>query len=346
MQSLSIPYPDDWHCHLRDQSVLSRTVADTAHRFRRAIVMPNLLPPITSVAAAQAYLDRIKQHIPSGNLFQPLMTLYLTNDISPTEIVAAKNSGIIFACKLYPAGATTHSDHGISLIDSIFPALETMQEIGLPLLIHGETTDPETDIFERESAFIDQVLSPLIEKFPKLRIVLEHISTQYAVDFIKQAPSHVAATITPHHLMINRNDLLVGGIHPHYYCLPIVKRASDQKALIKAVISGNPKFFLGTDSAPHTSSKKESACGCAGIYSAHAAVELYTQLFDKYDALDKLSGFASEFGAQFYRLPINTDRMTLIKKTWDVSETLAFGENTLIPFHAGKTLQWQISNEH
>lgn len=342
MTYIDLITPDDWHCHLRDGDHLARTVNDCAARFNRAIIMPNLIPPVTTVLSAKQYLQRIKKHIPQNVTFTPLLTLFLTESMPKTTIKEAKDSGFIVAAKLYPAGATTHADAGVRNLDAIYPLLKEMEKQGLLLLIHGESIKAEVDIFERENYFIEQHLQKLITEFPKLRIVLEHISTKTAVDFIKAAPDHVAATITPHHLFLNRNDLLVGGIHPHYYCLPIVKQASDQQALIAAATSGNPKFFLGTDSAPHAISKKESSCGCAGIYSAHAAIELYAEIFEKNDALDKLENFASIYGPQFYQLPINQNKIRLQKRAWRVPESLTFGQEFVVPFRAGQTISWQI----
>ena len=334
--------PDDWHCHLRDQAFLERTVTDTARQFNRAIVMPNLSPPITDTAMAEAYRKRIKAHLPEGSAFQPLMTLYLTENMPPNSIAQAK--GLIHACKLYPAGATTHSDAGVRDIHKIYPLLEAMQEADLPLLIHGEVVDPKVDIFDREAVFIERHLSPLCRDFPNLRIVLEHISSKVAVEFVTQHGKKLAATITPHHLLFNRNDLLTGGLRPHLYCLPIIKTTHDREALINAAISGNPQFFLGTDSAPHTKSSKESCCGAAGIYSAHAAIELYAEIFANHRALDKLENFASRFGAQFYGLPLHNETMTLINKPWKVPSSLPFGDEVLIPLMAGKIVSWQIKS--
>jgi dihydroorotase len=345
MQKITIPYPDDWHCHFRDYKFLERTVFDVSHRFKRAIAMPNLIPPITTTAQAKDYQQRILKARPKDSNFEPLMTLYLTEKLSPDEITQGQKQKIIYACKLYPAGATTHSDAGVKNIRAIYPLLTAMQDCDMPLLIHGEVVDHATDILNRETQFIKQSLVPIIQDFPKLRIVLEHISTKFAVDFIQSAPANVAATITPHHLLLNLNDLLADGIKPHYYCKPILKQQQDQAALIKAAISGNPKFFLGTDSAPHSRAKKECAVGCAGVYSAHAAIECYVEIFEKYNALDKLKAFASEFGAKFYQLPINQETLTLVKKPWEVPDQLAFGDETLIPLFANQTLHWQIEHE-
>lgn len=341
MVHFTLLQPDDFHCHLRDGAHLSRTVTDTAQRFGRAIIMPNLNSPITNATLMQNYRDRIEQYIPKNFSFTPLMTLYLTDQTTPDIIQEAKSKGMI-AAKLYPAHVTTNSSQGVNDIVKLFPILEVLQKEQLPLLIHGEVVDPNIDIFDRETTFVKRELPKIIANFPKLRIVLEHISTKDAVQFVEQAPTTVAATITPHHLLLNRNDFLVHGVHPHYYCLPVLKTTQDQQALIQAVISGNPKFFLGTDSAPHAQSKKENSCGCAGIYSAHAAIEFYAEIFEQHHALDRLEGFASIHGAQFYGLPLNKNKMTLVKKSWKIPEHLPFGSDTLIPLYAGKTISWQL----
>lgn len=343
MEQITLTRPDDWHCHFRDGELLPRTVNDTAARFGRAIVMPNLAPPIISVAAAQEYRQRILSHLTANTEFTPLMTLYLTEQLTTTTLREAKASGIIFACKLYPAGATTHSAQGVTQLTKIYSLFECMQEIDLPLLIHGEAIDPKVDIFDREQYFIEQDLIPLLQHFPKLRVVLEHISTRTAVDFVRAGSPQLAATITAHHLWFNRNALFAGGIRPHYFCMPILKRNTDQQALISAATSGNAKFFLGTDSAPHPQSRKESACGCAGIYSAHAAIELYAQVFAQHQALDQLEKFASLNGAQFYRLPVNQNKITLKKMPWQIPQQLSFGNTTLIPMLAGETVDWCLS---
>ena len=339
MQSITLIQPDDWHCHLRDDDYLKRTVSDTARQFNRAIVMPNLNPPITSIEAALAYKNRIEKHIPADVKFTPLMTLYLTESLSPEIIKQA--SGIITACKYYPAGATTNASAGIHDVKKIYPLLEQMQSVDMPLCIHGESIEKNSDIFDREKLFLN-TLHQLQNDFPKLRIILEHISTKAAVDFILGAPKNTAATITPHHLYYNRNDLFDHGIRPHYYCMPILKRSEDQQALIQAAISGNPQFFLGTDSAPHTQEKKESNCGCAGIYSAHAAIEFYAEIFEKYDALNKLEKFSSVFGAEFYQLPINKNKINLMRTPYKIAETLSFGDTHLIPMKAGETVSWKM----
>lgn len=342
LNSLTLTQPDDWHCHFRDGANLTRTVADTSRYFARAIAMPNTLPPITDLQLAHSYETRIKQAIPSGRKFTPLMVLYLTDATTPELIYEAKASGRITAVKLYPAGATTNSASGIQDITHLDPVFAAMQACQLPLLIHGEQPQADLDIFDREAAFITECLTPLIHRFPHLPIVLEHISTLEAVNFIKSAPKHVGATITAHHLLYNRNHLLADGLQPHHYCLPILKRAAHQQALLAIATSGHPRFFLGTDSAPHSQRKKESACGCAGIYTAHCAIEIYAEIFEAQGALDKLEGFASHFGADFYGLPRNTTTITLHKKPWQVPSTLDFGEDSLIPFQAGRTLTWQV----
>lgn len=342
MRQITITKPDDWHCHLRDGDYLATTVPDMARQFARAIVMPNLTVPITTAQAAKKYYQRILEHIPQGQDFQPLMTLYLTNETGPQQILDAKKSGIIFGAKLYPQGVTTHSEAGVTKIEKMYHTFESMAEHHLPLLIHGETNDADIDIFDREKHFIDQVLTQIVHNFPGLKIVLEHITTQDAVDFILETPKNIGATITPHHLMYNRNKIFQGGIKPHYYCLPILKRKEHQQALIKAATSGNPKFFIGTDSAPHAKSRKESSCGCAGIYNAMAAIQFYAEAFDKVGKLNKLEGFTSFFGADFYGLPRNTSTITLVEQALVIPESLQFGEETLIPMRAGQTVPWQI----
>lgn len=344
MHEISLIQPDDWHCHLRDQSYLKRTVPDIAAQFGRAIIMPNLSPPITTVAQAKAYYNRIKAHVPPTTTFQPLMTLYFTDALSSKEIKAAKESAIIVACKLYPAGATMYSQAGIKNLQAVYPLLEAMQTANLPLLIHGEVIDSDVDIFDREAVFIERELLSLVKTFPELRIVFEHISTKIAVDFVVETPKTLAATITPHHLLLTRNDLLIHGFRPHYYCLPILKTNGDKLALIRAATSGNSKFFLGTDSAPHSKAKKESACGSAGIYSAKSAVEIYAEIFERENALHRLENFASRFGPQFYGLPINTIKITLTKQSWQMPLFLSFDQEMLVPLMAGKMLQWQIKH--
>jgi dihydroorotase len=343
IEQLTITQPDDWHLHLRDESALNRTVADTARYFARAIVMPNLRPPVTTTALAINYRERILATRPEGNTFEPLMTLYLTDNTSAEEITRAKDSGIVHAVKLYPAGATTNSDAGVTDLTLCSEALAEMERLGMPLLVHGEVTSADIDVYDREKVFIAQVLIPLINTFPQLKVVFEHITTSDAVDFVISAESRIAATITPHHLLLNRNDLLVGGIHPHNYCLPVLKRNTHQQTLIQAATSGNPKFFLGTDSAPHTKNTKENACGCAGIYSSHAAIELYAEAFEAAGKLDKLEGFSSHFGADFYQLPRNNNTITLNKQSWLVPEGYDFVEQTLIPMRAGGEISWQVT---
>lgn len=345
MNRLTITTPDDYHIHLRDNDQLKTTVTHCARQFNRAIVMPNLTNPIINTQLATDYLERITQQMPVKHQFKPLMTLYLTDKTTADDIKEAKHSGIIFGCKLYPKGATTLSDKGASSLEQLKPIFEVMEQLDLPLLIHGEVTDPTVDIFDRETVFIDRYLTKWVMQFPRLRIVLEHITTKYAVDFISQQSNHVAATITPHHMLINRNDLLVGGIKPHYYCLPIVKKSSDQQALIKAATSQSPHFFLGTDSAPHSIANKHNDCGCAGIYTAHAAMPLIVELFENHDALDKVEAFTSHFGAEFYQLPINSTKMTLEKLDWLVPSTYPFGTESLRPFAANQTLKWKITEK-
>lgn len=340
---LEITRPDDWHLHLRDGDVLAATVPPTARVFRRAIIMPNLTPPVVTVEDALVYRARILANTPADTDFQPLMTLYLTDTTSPAEIARAAASDSIFACKLYPAGATTNSDSGVTDpggIDHVYAALE---EHDLPLLVHGEVTEAEIDIFDREKAFIDRHLVRIREKFPRLRIVFEHVTTADAVDFVRQAGDRVAATVTPQHLLMNRNDLLVGGVRPHNYCLPILKRRSHQEAIQAAVIEGHPRFFLGTDSAPHPKNEKESACGCAGCFSAPAALPLYADFFDQHQALDKLEAFASFNGADFYRLPRNSDKVRLRRALWDIPAIIETGAESMVPFMAGHACHWQIS---
>lgn len=341
-ERLTLTRPDDWHIHLRDGAALPHTVADAARTFGRAIIMPNLVPPVRNAVEAQTYRQRILAARPAGSRFEPLMVLYLTDQTSPEDIRQAKASGVVHAAKLYPAGATTNSDSGVTRIDNIFPVLESMAEHGLPLLLHGEVTRPEIDIFDREKAFIDEHLSRIVERFPTLKIVLEHITTADAARFVEQAPANVGATITAHHLLYNRNHMLVGGIRPHYYCLPILKRNTHQEALLDAATSGNRKFFLGTDSAPHARHAKEAACGCAGCYTAHAAIELYAEAFEQRNALDRLEAFASFHGPDFYGLPRNTEQVTLVRRDWQVPAQLPLGEHSVIPLRAGDTLHWQL----
>ncbi|WP_318417103.1 dihydroorotase [Photobacterium leiognathi] len=342
MTTLTITRPDDWHTHLRDGDVLKDTVRDISRYMGRAIIMPNLIPPVTDTESALAYRERILDAQPSPT-FTPLMVIYLTDNTSPEEIKKAKASGHVYAAKLYPAGATTNSDSGVTSIDKIRPALVAMQEVGMPLLIHGEVTHDHVDIFDREKTFLDTVLGPIVEEFISLKIVLEHITTADAVKFVQNAGDNVAATITAHHLMFNRNHMLVGGIRPHFYCLPILKRNTHQQALVDAATSGSKKFFLGTDTAPHAKGRKEAACGCAGSYTAHAAIELYAEVFEQANALDKLEGFASFNGPDFYGLPRNTDTITLVKESWTVAEEMQFGSDTVVPIKAGETMSWKVN---
>lgn len=338
-KTLTLLKPDDWHLHIRSGAALKSIIAMTAAQMGRAIIMPNLTPPITTATQAQAYRHEILAALPTNSTFQPLMVLYLTDNTTPKDIQSAHSNGVI-AVKLYPQGATTNSNSGVTYIKLLYPTLETMQKLNMPLLIHGEVTHPDIDIFDREAVFIDQILIQIVHDFPALKIVFEHITTQNAVDFVRETSPNIAATITPQHLLNNRNDMLVGGIKPHFYCLPILKRAKHQTALIKAATSANPKFFLGTDSAPHAKHDKESACGCAGVFSAPHAIELYAQAFDQAKALDKLEGFASKFGADFYNLPHNTTTLTLQKRPWTVPPEFKFGNSVIVPFMAGKTLNW------
>ena len=341
-ERITLRKPDDWHVHLRDDTMLPMTVSDTAQRFARAIVMPNLVPPVTTTELALSYRERILAAKPEGSSFQPLMTLYLTNNTSPDEIRAAKACGHIYGCKLYPAGATTNSDSGVTDVANIYPALEAMQEVGLPLLVHGEVTASHIDIFDREAEFIETVLKPLLQRMPNLRVVFEHITTSDAAEFVRNAGDNVAATITVQHLMLNRNDMLVGGMRPHHYCLPVLKRETHRQALVAAAISDSGKFFLGTDSAPHSKCKKENACGCAGIYTAPAAIEWYAEIFEDAGALDKLEGFASHYGPDFYKLPRNSQTITLVKQPWQMAEALPLADDIIVPFRAGETVQWQV----
>ena len=339
---ITLTRPDDWHIHLRDGDLLPHTVSDAARVFARAIIMPNLVPPVRDGQQADAYRARILAARPAGSPFEPLMVLYLTDQTSAEQIREAARQGQAVAAKLYPAGATTNSQSGVTALDNIRPALEAMAEVGMPLLVHGEVTHAEVDIFDREKAFIDQQLVGLVDQYPELRIVFEHITTADAVDFVRQAPERVAATITAHHLLFNRNHMLAGGIRPHFYCLPILKRQQHQQALHDAAISGSSKFFLGTDSAPHARHAKEAACGCAGCYSAHAAIELYAEVFDQLGALDKLEGFASFFGPDFYRLPRNRDQITLVRDSWPVPDSLPLGEQNVVPLRAGEHIHWRL----
>ncbi len=346
MTTLTITRPDDWHLHLRDGNALTTTVVAAARHFGRGIVMPNLSPPVVTIEDAWHYRDRILAQLPAGNPWQPLMVLYLTDNTPGDEIDRAADSDFVHAAKYYPAGATTNSDSGVTDLEKIYPLLARMEKRGLPLLLHGEVVDPEVDIFDREAVFIDRHLRPITDNFPALKVVLEHITTREGAAFVTEAGPQVAATITPQHLLFNRNQMLVGGIRPHYYCLPILKRSSHQQALVQAATSGSPKFFLGTDSAPHARDRKETACGCAGCYSHHAALAFYAEVFDRANALDKLEGFASFFGADFYGLPRHTDTITLVRESWRLPETLPLGdEDMLVPLGAGETLSWRVAND-
>ena len=342
MDRLTLKRPDDWHLHLRDGAAMASVLADSARRFARAIVMPNLKPAVRTTEQALAYRSRIIAALPRGTSFEPLMTLYLTDDTPPEEIARAKLSGRVFGVKLYPAGATTHSDEGVTRLSRCFHTLEKMEEVGLPLLVHGESTDPAIDVFDREQAFIEETLGPTVERFSGLKVVLEHITTREAAQYVEVTGPNVAATITAHHLLLNRNALFLGGIRPHHYCLPVLKRETHREALVEAAISGNPKFFLGTDSAPHPRGAKEAACGCAGVYTAHAAIELYAAAFEEAGALERLEGFASVFGAQFYGLAPNRETITLKREEWRVAERLAFGDEELVPLRAGETVPWKL----
>ncbi len=342
MQSLTIIQPDDWHLHLRDGNVLDSTVPQAAKQFRRAIIMPNLRPPVTTTKDAISYRQRIMDSLPEGSQFEPLMTLYLTDNTRPEEIRTAKASGIIHGVKLYPAGATTNSDAGVTSLDKCIETLEEMQKQGIPLLMHGEVTDPEIDIFDREAVFIDKILIPLRKKLPDLKIVFEHITTKAAAEYVADAEGYIGATVTPHHLLFNRNSLFAGGIRPHYYCLPVLKREENRKALIRAVTHRNTRFFAGTDSAPHARDAKENTCGCAGCYTASHAIELYVKAFEEAGQLDKLEWFTSINGPKFYNLPINRSKITLIKEKWQIPEDLPFGQNRVVPLMAGEFLNWKL----
>ncbi len=344
MDKITLIQPDDWHLHLRDNSMLTATVPAAARGFGRGIIMPNLMPPATTVAQVRAYRERILAQRPAGSNWEPLMVLYLTDNTTADEIRAAKECGFIHGCKYYPAGATTNSDSGVTSLNNIQKVLATMQEVGMVLQLHGEVTAGEVDIFDREAVFIERHLRGLVQHYPKLKIIFEHITTLEAAEFVAAAGDNVAATITPQHLLYNRNHMLVGGIRPHLFCLPILKRDVHQHALIKAATSGSPKFFLGTDSAPHAQDKKESACGCAGCFSHHAAIELYAQAFEEAGALDKLEGFASKYGADFYGLPRNTTSITLLRQPWQLPAAIPFDDSQLIPLGAGTTLNWKMDH--
>lgn len=342
---LTFTRPDDWHLHLRDGNAMRSVLPDTARRFARAIIMPNLKPPIVTTEQAAAYRARILSALPAelAGRFEPLMTLYLTDTSSPEEITRARASGIVQGIKLYPAGATTHSDAGVTDIARCEATLEKMEELDMPLLVHGEVVDPAVDVFDREKIFIDRVLTPLLQRFPGLRVIFEHITTREAVEFVQAVPNRIAATITAHHLMLNRNALFTGGLQPHHYCLPVLKREVHRQALLEAATSGHSRFFLGTDSAPHPIRDKESACGCAGIYSAHAAIEFYAEVFEQAGRLDRLEAFASFHGPDFYGLPHNSDRISLIRESWQIPEQVELGEEKLIPLRAGEQARWKLA---
>jgi dihydroorotase len=343
MNTLNLRRPDDWHVHLRDGAALGAVAGFTARQFGRAIVMPNLKPAVATAASARAYRERIMAALPRHARFEPLLTLYLTDATPPQEIDRARATGFVHGVKLYPAGATTHSDAGVTDIQAVYRTLARMEEIGMPLLVHGESPHPDVDVFDRETHFIDTVLQPLLERFPALKVVFEHITTARAVEFVAQARAGVAATITPQHLLHNRNAIFSGGIRPHYYCLPILKRERDRLALLGAATGGNPRFFLGTDSAPHERASKENACGCAGIFTAHAAVELYAEAFESVGRLDRLEAFAAHFGADFYGLPRHADTITLVKESWVPPATYDFGGGALVPYRAGEPIAWRLA---
>lgn len=338
---LTITRPDDWHLHVRDGAALAAVLPDTCRQMGRAIIMPNLKPPVTTVELAAAYRERILAARPAGSNFEPLMTMYLTEATTAEEVRKAKASGFVHGIKLYPAGATTNSDAGVRDVNNAMVALEAMAEVGMPLLVHGEVTDPAVDVFDREAVFIDTVFEPLLKHLPGLRVVFEHITTRQAAEYVASAGDNIAATITAHHLLMNRNALFTGGIRPHHYCLPVLKRETHREALVAAATSGSRKFFLGTDSAPHARHAKESACGCAGMYTANAAIELYAEAFDAAGALDKLEAFASFNGPDFYQLPRNTDTLSLVREPWQVPASLAYGDEALIPLRAGEYVQWR-----
>jgi dihydroorotase len=342
MTRLTLTRPDDWHLHLRDNEELRSVVSYTSRRFGRAIIMPNLTPPVTTTDSAIAYRRRILAALPANDRFMPLMTLYLTDNTPAEEVVRAKRSGVVHGIKYYPAGATTNSDSGVTDLNRCAAALEAMEEANLPLLIHGEVTYPDVDVFDREKIFLDRILAPLLGRHPRLRVVLEHITTREAVRFVRGTPARVAATITAHHLLLNRSAMFSGGMRPHHYCLPILKREEHRQALIDAAISGSPKFFLGTDSAPHGRAAKEAPCGCAGIFTAHAGIELYAEVFAAAGALDRLEAFASIHGPLFYGLPKNDDTITLVRETWAVPTDLPYGADRLVPLRAGGTVSWRL----
>lgn len=346
MKTLTITRPDDLHLHLRDGEALASVVGASARRFARAIVMPNLNPPVTTVGQALEYHARILAALPAGSRFEPLMTLYLTDNTTADEIDAVADCEHVHALKYYPAGATTNSDRGVTDIAKVYPVLARMEKLGVPLLVHGEVTDPAVDAFDREHVFIDRVLVPLLARFPALKLVFEHITTDQAVQFVSEAPANVAATITPQHIMYNRNSLFKGGLRPHMYCLPVLKREHHRQAVLRAATGGNPRFFLGSDSAPHARNTKENACGCAGIYSAPCAIELYAEVFEAAGHLDRLEDFASRYGAEFYGLPINTGTITLVRKEWQIPASLPFVGGEIVPMRAGESCPWQLEPAH
>jgi dihydroorotase len=340
---ITLTRPDDWHLHVRDGDAMRAVIAHSAGQFGRAIIMPNLKPPVATTAAALAYRERILAALPAETDFEPLMTLYLTDNTTAAEIHRARDSGRVYAVKLYPAGATTNADSGVTDIAATYPALDAMQELGMPLLVHGEVTDPDIDVFDREAVFIERILEPLAQRYPNLKIVLEHVTTAQGVEFVASAPPNIAATLTAHHLLLNRNAMFAGGIRPHHYCLPILKRERHREALLDAATGGSPKFFLGTDSAPHPRPAKESACGCAGLYTAHAALELYAEAFEQAGALERLEAFASFHGADFYGLPRNTGSIRLNKTDWQVPDSYPLGNDQVVPMRAGETIGWKTS---
>jgi len=343
MNSIELVQPDDWHLHLRDGANLAAVVTDTARQFARAIIMPNLKPPVTTVVQARAYRDRIVAALSPGTAFEPLMTLYLTEAMAPAEIRAARESGVVHAVKYYPAGATTNSENGVTDLRRVYPVLAELEKQDIPLLLHGEVTDPEIDIFDREAVFVERHLAVLVREFPALRLVLEHVTTVDGIAFVEQSGPNIAATLTAHHLLWNRNDMLVGGVRPHTYCLPVLKRDTHRQALVRAATGGNPKFFLGTDSAPHGRRSKETACGCAGVYSAGTALELYAEVFDAAGALSKLESFASFHGPDFYRLPRNSGRVRIVRQPSVVPQEIPFGNDVLVPMRAGESLSWTFA---
>jgi dihydroorotase len=343
MQTLSLIRPDDWHLHVRDEAVLAAVVPHTAQRFGRALIMPNLRPPVTTTAQALAYRERILAAVPAGVSFEPLMTLYLTDNLAPDEIDRARASGAVVAVKLYPAGATTNSDAGVTDIANVYPVLERMEKLGMVLCVHGEVTQPDVDVFDREHVFIERILAPLSERFPGLKVVFEHITTADAVRFVQSAGPNIAATVTAHHLLLNRNAIFSGGIRPHHYCLPVLKREMHREALVRAATSGDAKFFLGTDSAPHSRGAKEAACGCAGCYTAHAGIELYAEVFARAGALDRLEAFASLNGPAFYGLPVNAGQIKLERSAWTVpAEYEYLANDPLVPLRAGEAVAWRV----